>query len=249
MCSRAFCSRPLRPTDVVGSHISRPIWHLSLPRVTFPAPRRSRVSGWETNLKKSPMSIDLSLEDHELLARAQEAPEGDTRAFEELVRRHQAKVLTNCRYLSGSPSDAEDLAQEVFVKAYFGLARFEGRSSFETWIRRIKSNHCINFVTKKRVKTVDADPVVVENAAAQGPEAEREMDRADTRERVGTVLLEMTETLRIPLVLRDMDGMAYDEIADELGIGLSAVKMRIKRGREEFRRIFAELDAADGVVG
>ncbi len=186
------------------------------------------------------MSFDSSLDDAELLTRAQEAPEGDTRAFEELVRRYQAKVMTNCRYLSGSPSDAEDLAQEVFVKAYFGLARFERRSSFETWIRRIKSNHCINWATKKRLKTVDVEPTVAENAARTDPAAERALDREDTREKVGAVLLELTETLRIPLILRDMDGMSYEEIGEELGIGLSAVKMRIKRGREEFRRVFAE---------
>ena len=68
------------------------------------------------------------------------------------------------------------------------------------------------------------------------------MERRATKERVGAVLLELNETLRIPLVLRDMDGMSYDEIADELDIGLSAVKMRIKRGREEFRRLFAETE-------
>ena len=62
---------------------------------------------------------------------------------------------------------------------------------------------------------------------------------------MGAVLLQVSETLRIPLVLRDMDGMSYEEIAEELGIGLSAVKMRIKRGREEFRRILAESEAAD----
>lgn len=189
------------------------------------------------------MTFDPELTDEDLLEIAREAPEGDTRAFEELVRRHEAKVFTNCRYLSGSPSDAEDLAQEVFVKAYFGLAGFEGRASFETWLKRIKSNHCINFVTKKRVQTVDVDPEVAANAARKEPEAERRLDREDTRGRVGAVLLQMTETLRIPLVLRDMDGMAYDEISEELGIGLSAVKMRIKRGREEFRRIFAEMQA------
>lgn len=192
------------------------------------------------------MTIDQTLDDEQLLGMAQAALEGDTRAFEELVRRHQAMVLTNCRYLSGSPADAEDLAQEVFVKAYFGLARFERRASFETWIRRIKSNHCINFVTRKRVQTVDADPHVVDAHAAAPPEAERALDREDTRNRVGAVLMRMNETLRIPLVLRDMDGLAYDEIASELGIGLSAVKMRIKRGREEFRELFAQLDDSGG---
>jgi len=194
------------------------------------------------------MAFDPQISDDELLQLAQEAREGDTRPFEELVRRYEGKVLTNCRYLSGSLSDAEDLAQEVFVKAYFGLAGFERRASFETWIKRIKSNHCINFVKKKRIQTVDVDPVVAENAARQDPEAERALDREDTRSRVGAVLLEMSETLRIPLVLRDMDGLAYDEIAEELGIGLSAVKMRIKRGREEFRALFEALQQ-DGAAG
>lgn len=192
------------------------------------------------------MAFDSEIPDDVLLEMARDAPEGDNRPFEELVRRYQRKVMTNCRYLSGSPSDAEDLAQEVFVKAYFGLAGFEGRSSFETWIQRIKSNHCINFVKKKRLQTVDVDPEVVETAARQTPEAERRMEREATKERVGAVLLDLNETLRIPLVLRDMDGMSYEEIADQLGIGLSAVKMRIKRGREEFRRVFAETQEYEG---
>ena len=180
------------------------------------------------------------LTDEELLAQIREAGEGDLRPFETLVQRYQGTVTANCRYLSGSPDDAEDLAQEVFIKAYFGLAGFEGRSSFNTWIRRIKSNHCINFVKKKRLRTVGLDAPGVEGASGVPPKAERELEKEAVKARVGTVLLEMSETLRIPLVLRDMDGLAYEEIAEELGIGLSAVKMRIKRGREEFRRLMEE---------
>ncbi len=183
------------------------------------------------------------LSEEELLTRVRGAGEGDLRPFEELVRRYQQKVSTNCRFLSGSPDDAEDLAQEVFMKVFFGLAGFEGRSSFETWVQRIKSNHCINFVKKKRLNTVALDAPGVEGASGVAPKAERRLDMVDTRERVGAVLLMMTETLRIPLVLRDMDGLAYEEIGEELGIGLSAVKMRIKRGREEFRRLFSEAEA------
>ena len=183
------------------------------------------------------------ISEEELLARIRDAGEGDLRPFEELVRRYQAKVATNCRYLSGSPDDAEDLAQEVFMKVYFGLAGFEGRSSFNTWVTRIKSNHCINFVKKKRLETVDLGAPGVEKASGVPPEAERELEKEATKARVGGVLLQISETLRIPLVLRDMDGMSYEEIADELGIGLSAVKMRIKRGREEFRRLMVAMDA------
>lgn len=177
--------------------------------------------------------------DEDLLRLAREAAEGDTRPFEELVRRHQRGVVTNCHYLSGSPTDSEDLAQEVFVKAYFGLARFEERATFKTWLHKIKANHCINFVKKKRLRTVDVEPSIVESVASPEPTAEREMDLGADRARIESVLLEMSETLRVPLVLRDMDGMAYEDIAEQLGIGLSAVKMRIKRGREEFRRRYS----------
>jgi RNA polymerase sigma-70 factor (ECF subfamily) len=192
------------------------------------------------------VAIDQDRTDEELLVLIREAGEGDLRPFEELVRRYQAKVTTNCRYLSGSPDDAEDLAQEVFMKVFFGLAGFEGRSSFNTWVQRIKSNHCINFVKKRRLETVDLDTPGVEAASGVAPEAERELEKQAAKEKVGSVLLQLSETLRIPLVMRDMDGMPYDEIAEELGVGLSAVKMRIKRGREEFRRVMSEVEVPSG---
>jgi RNA polymerase sigma-70 factor (ECF subfamily) len=158
-----------------------------------------------------------------------------------LVERYQDRVTTNCRHLSGSDSDAPDLAQEVFVKAYYGLSRFEGRAKFSTWLQRIKVNHCLNFLKKRRGKTfveVDQSQERVPEAMRVQPVAERRLEVEDHRDTIRRVLDEMTETLRVPVILRDMDGLAYEEIAERLGIGLSAVKMRIKRGREEFRRLY-----------
>ncbi len=187
------------------------------------------------------MHGDDTLTDERLVEQAQGAAPGDLRAFETLVERHQAKVTANCHYLSGSRADAEDLAQEVFVKAFFGLSRFEGRSQFVTWLRRIKVNHCLNFLKKRKSKTF----VDVETPGLEGheelhvaPRAGQALEAESERARIGRVLEAMSETLRIPLVMRDMDELSYQEIADELGIGLSAVKMRIKRGREEFRRLY-----------
>ncbi len=189
------------------------------------------------------------LTDEELAEAVRAAGTGDLRAFEELVRRYQERVTANCRYISGAPGDAEDLAQEVFVKAFFGLARFEGRAKFRTWIQRIKVNHCINFVKRKKGKGfVSIDEPGLEGAPGMQvePRAGRRIDALSDRERISAVLDGMSDALRVPLVMRDMDGFAYQEIADELGIGLSAVKMRIKRGREEFRRLFeAAHDEAD----
>ena len=179
--------------------------------------------------------------DEQLVESAQEALPGDLRPFEELVRRHQDKVLANCRYLTGSPDDAQDLAQEVFVKAFFGLARFEGRSSFRSWIQRIKVNHCLNFLRKRKSRTfVDVDDPVHDAELGVDATAHRDASASDERARIRRVLDKLPDTLRVPLIMRDLDGMSYQEIADDLHIGLSATKMRIKRAREEFRRLYGE---------
>ena len=188
---------------------------------------------------------DPSKPDSELLEKARAAPEGDYHAFEQLVRRHQKKVIANCRYLTRDPGCAEDLAQEVFVKAYFGLARYEGRSSFRTWLQRIKINHCFNFLKKQQGKTfvdIEDEKVKTADELVLQPAAEAAMIAAGERERITWVLDTMPDNLRIALLLRDMDQLPYEEVAETLGISLSAVKMRIKRGREEFRRRFRELN-------
>jgi RNA polymerase sigma-70 factor (ECF subfamily) len=183
--------------------------------------------------------------DAHLVEEARDAPAGDLRAFGELVRRHETTVKTNCRYMSGSVTDAEDLAQDVFVKAYFGLKRFEGRASFQTWIKRIKANHCINFV-KKRAQRSFRD---VDDAGVQGsdelrvePVGHSALEGASRRERIRLALESIPAGMRIPLILRDMDGLSYQDIAEEMGIGLSAAKMRVKRGREAFRERYVEDD-------
>jgi RNA polymerase sigma-70 factor (ECF subfamily) len=183
--------------------------------------------------------------DAQLVEEARDAAAGDLRAFGELVRRHETTVKTNCRYMSGSVTDAEDLAQDVFVKAYFGLKRFEGRASFQTWIKRIKANHCINFV-KKRARRSFRD---VDDPGVQGsdelrvePVGDSALEGASRRERIRIALESIPAGMRIPLILRDMDGLSYHDIAREMGIGLSAAKMRVKRGREAFRERYVEDD-------
>jgi RNA polymerase sigma-70 factor, ECF subfamily len=167
----------------------------------------------------------------------------DTRPFDALVRRHQQFVVANCRFLTRSSSDAEDLAQEVFVKAYFALQRFEGRAQFRGWLQRIKVNHCLNYLRKTRgTVMVDLeDEAVADEPGLSAPAtAESELMGAERQEQIADVLDALSDTLRIPLLLRDADGLSYEDIAEQLGLGLSAVKMRIKRGREEFRRLMAD---------
>jgi RNA polymerase sigma-70 factor (ECF subfamily) len=176
--------------------------------------------------------------DESLVTQAREAPEGDMRAFEKLVLRYQGRVVANCRYITRDPNIAEDLAQEVMVKAFFGLRGFEERSSFGYWLKRIKAHHCVNHIKK----TSGQSHVSVDVSEGDEPEqlkvhvtAEQFAEEIHQRSIIGAVLDSLSNSLRIPLVLCDMDGLSYDEVAQSLGIGLSATKMRIKRAREEFR--------------
>jgi RNA polymerase sigma-70 factor (ECF subfamily) len=192
---------------------------------------------------------DFKDRDEELLRANRAAPEGDLRAFEQLVQMHQKRILADCRYLTGCDNDSEDLAQEVFVKAFFGLRGFEGRSTFRHWLQRIKVHHCLNHLKKREGKAA----VGIDEEAAGNfeqlriePAAERNLELTQERKRISGILNSMPATLRIPLVMRDMDELSYEEIAVSLGVGLSAVKMRIKRAREQFRNLYERDKPAGG---
>jgi RNA polymerase sigma-70 factor, ECF subfamily len=185
--------------------------------------------------------------DEELLASALRAGEGDLRAFEQLVQQHQKRIVADCRYMTRDESTAEDLAQEVFVKAFFGLRSFEGRSSFRHWLQRIKVHHCLNHIKKqagKRQVPLDDEGVDESVHLQVEPTAHKMFEAMDDRRRISMILESLPATLRLPLILREMDELSYEEIANELGIGLSAVKMRTKRAREEFRRRYEDMTEA-----
>ncbi len=206
-----------------------------------PGRRLQVVTPLRRDMARSAPKLD-AFADEQLVELVKAGGQGDLRAFDELVRRHQDRLAANCRYITGSPDDALDLTQEVFVKAYFGLSRFEGRSLFKTWVQRIKVNHCFNFMKRGRNRTfesLDDVPVAAAPQLQVEPTAERDLQNLRDQEVIQLVLEEMNETLRLPLIMCDMDEMPYQDIADELGIGLSAVKMRIKRGRAEFRDRYA----------
>jgi RNA polymerase sigma-70 factor (ECF subfamily) len=190
--------------------------------------------------------------DEELLQQARKAPEGDLRAFEDLILRYQRRVVANCRYITRDANNAEDLAQEVLVKAFFGLRGFEGRSSFWGWLQRIKVNHCLNHLKKQAGRSyvgIDEPEVDEFDQLKVQATAEKLAGAISDRQLISEVLDSMSSTLRIPLVLCDMDELSYEEVAQSLGISLSAAKMRIKRGREEFRERYERVQTAGVAAG
>jgi RNA polymerase sigma-70 factor (ECF subfamily) len=177
-------------------------------------------------------------QEDELFQSARTAPPGDLRAFEKLMEQNQRRIVADCRHITRDESVAEDLAQEVFLKAFFGMKNFEGRSSFRHWLQVIKVHHCLNHLKKQKGKTAlsidDEGPQSKEETKAFSSH-DRSEERLSEQQIIHRVLDAMPDNLRIPLVLRDMDELSYEEVSANLNISLSAAKMRIKRAREWFR--------------
>jgi RNA polymerase sigma-70 factor (ECF subfamily) len=173
---------------------------------------------------------------------------GDVGAFEMLVRRYQGWVFTLALRMLGDRAEAEDMAQEIFLKAYRGLRRFKGASRFSTWLYAIASHHCLNQLEARRRRPrphgragdrpdrAEHDPpVAVDRLADQAPHADALLERMDLARIVQAELANLTTEHRIILVLRDIQGLSYEEIARTLRVELGTVRSRLHRARMEMR--------------
>ncbi|RJS92056.1 RNA polymerase sigma factor RpoE [Salinisphaera sp. Q1T1-3] len=178
------------------------------------------------------MSEDVS--DDQLVARAQA---GDDRAFELLVRKYQHKVIKLvARYVS--PSDAPDVAQEAFIKAYRALAGFKGNSAFYTWLYRISINTAKNYLVARSRRPASQDVDVVDAEAfghterfSEQDTPEALMESEEIRDAVIKAIHELPEDLRTAIMLRELDGMSYEEIAQSMDCPVGTVRSRIFRAR------------------
>lgn len=186
------------------------------------------------------------------------AQHGDVRAFEALVRRHERWVFTLAHRMVGDRADAEDLAQEVFLKAYRGLSSFRGGSRFSTWLYAIASHHCVNHLTSRGYRTrrearsdakSDASgrilPSGVERVADAAPGPDAVLEQRDLRRAIEDALARMTVDHRMVVILRDIQGLSYEEIAETLGVELGTVRSRLHRARMELKAQLAPV-LADG---
>ena len=164
-------------------------------------------------------------------ARIERAQQGDIAAFEELMQEHERKIYNLCFGTMGSAEDAADMAQETLLKAWRALSRFDGRSSLGTWLYRIAVNTCLDELRKRKNRTA----VSMQHLAEKGWEPEDDsgdfVDRSIQREEVRRALGELPEDYRMVLVLRDIQGFAYDEIASILQCPVGTVRSRLNRAR------------------
>jgi len=181
--------------------------------------------------------------DQELVARWRG---GDTAAFEALVRRHEQRVFRLLVRMLGSPSEAEDVAQETFLNLHRHGHRFRGDARFSTFVYRVAANAALN-----RRRTIGRGQARERSLAASQAsglatplppaDPEREAAGAQLRSRVQEALLALSPALRLPLVLYDIEGLGYSEVARVLELAEGTVKSRIHRARQALRPLLGAL--------
>ncbi|MCZ6550909.1 MAG: sigma-70 family RNA polymerase sigma factor [candidate division NC10 bacterium] len=177
--------------------------------------------------------------DHELVGRVLA---GDQEAFTSLLQRHQKMILNFMYRMVGERGFAEDLTQEVFLKAYDALPRFRREAAFATWLFRIAHNHCLNALRRKGREISESS--LAKDPANGNPLArfadpsalpDEKLEQRELHAVVQTKLAELTPEHRAVLVLRDIQGLSYDEIASALNLEGGTVRSRIHRARMELK--------------
>lgn len=172
--------------------------------------------------------------DHELI---DQALAGGAEAFDALVRRYQQRLVHSLEHVIGSRDDALEAAQQAFVSAWKNLSGFRRDSTFYSWLYRIAMNAAVTSLRRRRIETTSLEQLRDKgaNPADRSPAA-RPDHRLETQEHVQLVreaLQAIGEEFRQPLVLREIDGLSYEEIADALDIPVGTVRSRIFRARQE----------------
>jgi RNA polymerase sigma-70 factor, ECF subfamily len=175
-------------------------------------------------------------QDRELVRSAQA---DDKQAFEELVRRHQQRVFAVAGRILKKREDVEDIAQQVFVKAYFSLKRFDQRAAFSTWLYKITVNECWDLLRKKKVRPLLYESDLSEEQAHQVLASEEKgntgpdiSDQLGDRQRVERLLEGLEERDRLMLILKEVEGFAIEEIAEMMDLNANTVKVRLFRARQ-----------------
>ena len=186
------------------------------------------------------------MDENRILSAVEAVLNGDGSAFEEIVRAYEKNVYNLALRMTASREDALDLSQEAFLKAYSSLHTFRGESKFSVWLYRIVSNTCLDFLrvrARRNETSLEREDEDGETARREIPDEslspERLLERKLTRESVQRALMSLPEDQRKILLLREIEGLSYEEIARVLSLESGTVKSRIFRARRKLCEFLA----------
>ncbi|MBQ2897021.1 MAG: sigma-70 family RNA polymerase sigma factor [Clostridia bacterium] len=178
----------------------------------------------------------------------EKAKQGDMAAFEQLVLKYQSVIYNTALKICSNPDDAYDISQEALLKIYNNIQYFEGKSKFSTWIYRIVTNTALDYIKKYRKSNVfslnaqmdDEGDSYIENIRDDSPTPEEVIDSEETKKLVHQALDKLSPDHKAILVLRDINGLSYEEIAEVLMLSTGTVKSRINRARNALYEIISK---------
>ncbi|MDH4121697.1 MAG: sigma-70 family RNA polymerase sigma factor [Deltaproteobacteria bacterium] len=189
--------------------------------------------------------------EHDLVGRVKN---GDQRAFRELVERYGRQVRNHCLRMVGNEDESEDLTQEVFFKVFRSIEKYEHAYSFYTWLYRITVNCCIDHLRRRKRKPANVS--LSHGYGEEGWEAGKDRDLPDgrfvpdnslsqqqTQDILSSAISQLSHKLRVILVLKEIEGFSYDEIAEIIHVSRGTVKSRLFRARERMKEILTPMMA------
>lgn len=176
----------------------------------------------------------------------------DPEQFEAFMKAYQNMVYTTALRLLGRPAEAEDIAQEVFLRAYDRFDEIRDQPTVGGWLRTVAKNMCLNHLSRYRsrwrlfseIRAPEADQSTFQDEIDSGDSTDRSAAKHDEETLMESFLLQLPDKQRVPLVLYHYDGMSYEAIASSLGVSLGKVKTDIRRGRESLREKLVRSEAA-----
>jgi RNA polymerase sigma-70 factor (ECF subfamily) len=176
------------------------------------------------------------------------AKQGDLTAYDDLVRRYQERIYATIYHMTANHEDANDLAQEAFIKAFHALKSFKGGSSFYTWVYRIAVNKTINFLKQRKNKALmslddldlnaEHDPDMVALVSEKTPR--REIDLSELQEKLNVALQRLSESHRMVVTLHDVQGMSHEEIAKIMDCNIGTVRSRLFYARQQLQAYLSD---------
>ena len=192
-----------------------------------------------------PAEVVAPLEEEVLVKRARE---GDLTAYDDLVRRYQERIYATVYHMTANHEDANDLAQEAFIKAFHALKSFKGGSSFYTWIYRIAVNKTINFLKQRKNKAqislddldfnAEHDPDFVALISDKTPR--REVNLSELQEKLNVAMQKLSEPHRLVVTLHDVQGLSHEEIAKIMGCNIGTVRSRLFYARQQLQAYLSD---------